>query len=294
MASALQIDRLLVIGVGLIGGSVALALKAAGVVREIVGAGRSVENLEKAVQLGVVDRFTQNFAEEVSTSTVILISTPVLSTDAIIRKIADEDYHNALITDAGSVKGGIVESAERYLSADYRGFVAAHPIAGREHSGVTAASADLYQGKRTIVTPSRQSGPRAIEFVKQFWCATGARVSEMDAATHDELVSASSHLPHLVAFGLVNYIANHARGKECFDLAAAGFYDFTRIASSDPTMWRDISLANAAAVTRELRGYIANLESIAEKISNGEGDSLKEVMDIAKVSRDFYLDRWMK
>lgn len=292
--SQFRIEQLLIIGVGLIGGSFALALRQSGAVGTIVGAGRSIANLEKAVSLGVIDRYTENFSEEVSHSDVVLVSTPVLSIDNIFRTIAQTDYHHSIITDAGSVKGCVVDAAQTHFNPDYRGFVAAHPIAGREHSGVGAATVDLYRGKRTIITPSRQSGDDAIELVRQMWDATGADISVMDADTHDKLVSASSHLPHLVAFGLVNYIANHARGKECFDLAASGFYDFTRIASSDPTMWRDISLANAEAIVDELQGYIDSLEAIRSQISQRNGERLQDILNVAKDSRDFYLVRWMK
>lgn len=290
----IKIDKLLIIGVGLIGGSLALALRKAGVVGEVVGAGRSLENLEKAVQLNVIDRFTENFAEEVAGSDFIVLSTPVLTTDEVISRIAKEDYHDTFITDVGSVKGCIVQSAQQHFDPAYQGFVGAHPIAGREHSGVGAATDDLFIGKRTIITPTDRSSPEAVNQVKNLWLAAGSTVTEMDAFTHDDLISASSHLPHLVAFGLVNYIANHKRGRECFDLAASGFYDFTRIASSDSTMWRDISLANAEAIARELRGYIENLETIASEVSHGNGERLQEIMNVAKVSRDHYLAQWMK
>lgn len=290
----LKIDKLLIIGVGLIGGSLALALKKAGAVREVVGAGRSLENLEKALRLNVIDRLTENFATEVAGSDFIVLSTPVLATDAVMRTIARQNYHSSLITDVGSVKGCIVESAQRHFDPGYQGFVAAHPIAGREHSGVGAATEELFAGKRTIITPSSLSSPEAVEKVKRLWIAAGSTVTEMDACTHDDLISASSHLPHLVAFGLVNYIARHERGKECFDLAASGFYDFTRIASSDSTMWRDISLANAPAIARELQGYIDSLETMRSQISAGNGERLQEIMDVAKVSRDHYLAKWSK
>ena len=289
MAAEPKIDQLLVIGVGLIGGSFALALRQAGVVRSIVGVGRSEKNLETAVQLGVIDRYSTRLAEEVPASDVIFVATPVLATEAVFDRIAQADYHDSIITDAGSAKHCVVRAAQKKFSADYRGFVAAHPIAGREHSGVSAATVDLYEGKRTIITPSQQSGEQAIQTVRYLWQAAGAVVSEMDCTTHDELVSASSHLPHLIAFGLVNYIAGHANSDACFDLAASGFYDFTRIASSDPTMWRDISLANSKAINRELRGYIENLEKMAAHISAGEGESLQELFDVAKTSRDHYL-----
>ncbi len=289
-----KINRLLIIGVGLIGGSFALAVRKAGLVREIVGAGRSLQNLEKGVELGVIDRCTQDFSEEIESSDVIFVSTPVLATDAVFQKISQSNYRNCVITDAGSVKGYIVESAMLHFGQEFEGFVAAHPIAGRENSGVSAATEDLYRGQRTIITPSAQSGSNAIETVRNLWTAAGAYITEMDSTTHDELVSASSHLPHLVAFGLVNYIANHSRGRDCFDLAASGFYDFTRIASSDPTMWRDISLANSGAIVRELKGYIERLETLASEISQGHGNAIHEFMNAAKASRDYHLKRWTK
>ena len=287
--SEVYIDRLLVIGVGLIGGSFAIALRNAGVVGEIVGAGRSQENLERGVELGVIDRYVLDFSNEVGKSDVIFVSTPVLSTDFIFQKISLADYHGSVITDAGSVKGSIIQSAERHFDWGFQGFVAAHPIAGRENSGVTAATGDLYEGKRTIITPSRQSGEEATDLIRNLWLAAGSVVTEMNADTHDQLVSASSHLPHLVAFGLVNYIANHSRSAECFDLAASGFYDFTRIASSDPIMWRDISLLNSESIVRELMGYIDRLEILTSQIAQGDGAAIEDFMKVAKISRDHHL-----
>ncbi len=292
--SGLKIDRLLVIGVGLIGGSFAMALRKAGVVREIVGASRSLENLELGVELGVIDRYTLDFPAEIENSDVVFVAAPLLSIDPIFEKISQSNYHNCVITDAGSVKCSVVESAERHFSASFRGFVAAHPIAGREHSGVAAASDSLFSDRRTIITPSAQSGVEATRLVEDLWRSCGSTVTSMGMERHDELVSASSHLPHLIAFGLVNYIAGHANGKDCFDLAAAGFYDFTRIASSDPIMWRDICLTNADAIVRELHGYMENLRQLAVKIKCGDGDAVEAMMRIAKTSRDHYLQQWKK
>ena len=291
---SVTIDKILIIGVGLIGGSLALALRKAGAVKEIIGAGRSIESLEKARELNVIDRYVEQASSAVTDVDVIVVATPVLTTDAVIEQIAGQDYQHAVVTDVGSVKQGIVQSAKRHFSDDYRGFVAAHPIAGRENSGVEAATDNLFEGKQTIITPSSQSGERAIKLVREMWVAVGSTVAEVDASDHDNLVSASSHLPHVVAFSLVNYIANHARSKECFDLAASGFFDFTRIASSDPVMWRDISLANSDALVREVRGLIDNLEQMIRKISDGEAEHLYEMFRVAKESRDFHLARWKK
>lgn len=287
-----QLNKLLIIGVGLIGGSLALALRNAGAVREIVGAGRTLESLEKAVELGVIDRFTRNITEEVPGSDVVVVATPVLSFDATIQTIAQSNYHDSIVTDVGSVKKQIAESAERHFGTDYSGFIGAHPIAGAEHSGVSAAFADLFHGKRTILTPTDRTGDEAVETVRNMWITAGSVVSDMDVNLHDDLVAASSHLPHLVAFGLVHYIANHQSSRECFDLAASGFYDFTRIASSDATMWHDISMANSEAIARELEGYINELSAILRSVTNRDGATLEEILTTAKSTRDRNLALW--
>ena len=287
-----QLNKLLIIGVGLIGGSLALALRKAGAVREIVGAGRTLESLEKAVELGVIDRFTRNITEEVPGSDVVVVATPVLSFDAMIQTIAQSNYHNSIVTDVGSVKKQIEESAERHFSTDYSGFIGAHPIAGAEHSGVSAAFADLFHGKRTILTPTDRTGDEAVETVRNMWITAGSVVSDMDVNLHDDLVAASSHLPHLVAFSLVHYIANHQSSRECFDLAASGFYDFTRIASSDATMWHDISMANSEAIARELEGYINELSAILRSVTNRDSATLEKILTTAKSTRDRNLALW--
>ncbi len=282
----IEINRLLIVGVGLIGGSLALALRKAGVVHEIVGAGRNENNLKRAVELDVIDRYSLNFADEVPGSDIIVVATPVMSMDSIFETIASTDYQNSIITDVGSVKKLLTEISDKHFDSSYTGFVPAHPIAGREHSGVEAACADLFENKRTIITPTDNSRQQAVETVKKMWLAAGSVVDEIDVAFHDEVLSASSHLPHLAAFGLVHYIANHSNRQECFKLAAAGFYDFTRIASSDPVMWRDICSANAIPILQELNGYISELQKISTCISAGSNDEILEIFKNAKSSRD--------
>ena len=276
----------------MIGGSLALALRNNDKVGEIVGSSRSVANLKQAVELGALDRYVENFESEIATSDIVIVATPVLATDSIFERIAKQPYHNAIVTDVGSVKREILNFARQHFSAEFTGFVGAHPIAGLENSGVAAAQSDLFKGKRTIITPTKRSCPNAVEKVRAMWTSVGATVSEMDCELHDHLVSASSHLPHLIAFGLVHYIANHQRSQECFDLAASGFYDFTRIASSDPVMWRDIGLTNADAIATELRGYIAELESIVKTIECNDGAGLQKIMNSAKSARDKHLARF--
>ncbi len=289
-----EINKLLIIGVGLIGGSLALALRKAGVVGEIVGAGRRVANLDKAVELGVIDRYTLNFADEVDSSDMIVVATPVLSIDSIFEKLASCDYRNAIITDVGSVKALILQSAERHFDPDYSGFVPAHPIAGTEHSGVEAAFSDLFVNRRTIITPTDRANPKSVEKVRNMWQATGSTIHEMSVSDHDEILAASSHLPHLAAFGLVHYIANHDRNQACFELAASGFHDFTRIASSDPIMWRDICASNRDSVIRELNGYIAELQTISQRLSDNNVDKIQMTFTDAKAARDQFLSRFTR
>ncbi len=285
--------KLLIIGVGLIGGSLALALRKADKASEIVGAGRTLASLEKAVQLGVIDRYTTDLTAEVSSSDVVVVATPVMTVDSVFNLLSRADCSSSVITDVGSVKGSIVDSARRHLISDFDQFVPGHPIAGREHSGVTAATADLFVGKRTILTPTSETNSQSVEIIREMWEDAGSDVSLLGVDEHDDLVSASSHLPHMVAFGLVHYIANHGRSRACFDLAASGFYDFTRIASSDPTMWRDICLANSAAVARELNGYIDELISISKTISNQDSKALEQLIKTAKKARDKNLAQWL-
>ncbi len=286
-------DKILIIGVGLIGGSLAAGIKQCGLAKHIVGAGRSEANLRKAVELGFVDRVTSDICEEVHDSDIIVVATPVVAIEQIFKTISKCAYQNSIITDVGSVKRRIVSYARQHFDSDYRKFIPAHPIAGREHSGVGAATADLYHNKRTILTPDAKTDPDAVKSVSDMWQALGARVSEMDVAMHDDLVAASSHLPHLIAFSLVNYISHHRMSDACFALAASGFYDFTRIASSDPKMWHDISVTNSEAISRELEGYIHQLESMLQCISEQDSSSLVEMFESAKTTRDYNLSNWL-
>ena len=263
-----------------------MALRKAGVVQEIVGAGRSEHSLKRAVELDVIDRYSLNFADEVSNSDIVVVATPVMSMNSIFETIATTHYHDSIITDVGSVKKLLTELSDKHLDPSYTGFVPAHPIAGREHSGVEAACVDLFENKQTIITPAKNSSRHAVEKVKQMWLAAGSAVDEMDVEFHDEILSASSHLPHLAAFGLVHYIANHKNRRECFELAASGFYDFTRIASSDPVMWRDICSTNAVPILQELNGYIRELQDISTCLSVGDVEKIQEIFKGAKNSRD--------
>lgn len=286
-----KIDRLLIVGVGLIGGSLALALRRAGVVGEIVGNGRNETNLNKAIELNMIDRYNLNLAEEVKGADVVVVATPVLTMNSIFELIATTDYRDTIITDVGSVKRQILQFAETHFDPSYSGFVPAHPIAGTEFSGVEAARVDLFDKRRTLVTPTDNTGRHATDVVTQMWLAAGSIVETIDVAFHDTILSACSHLPHLAAFGLVHYINNHEYRQECFDLAASGFYDFTRIASSDPVMWRDICSANAGPILQQLNGYIASLQTISNHLSAGNVHDMQGIFHDAKSSRDYHFSK---
>ncbi len=280
------IGKLLIIGVGLIGGSLALALRKTSSAGEIVGVGRTESNLKKAIDLGVIDRYSYNLEEEVQDSDMVVIAVPVLAADAIVRKISQSDFGNSVITDVGSTKTSIVQSAVKHFGEKFPNFVAAHPIAGREHSGVEAADPDLFINHHTVLTPNESCAPDTVAKVRKMWETAGSSVSEMNYADHDRILSATSHLPHILAFLLVDYMTKHPDSQMCFDLAAGGFYDFTRVASSDPDMWRDICIANAQNIVEELKGYSDSLANLASKVSGGRSDEIYEILQSAKKARD--------
>ena len=285
--------KILIYGVGLIGGSLAAALKNKSFANEIVGFGRTQKNLEKAVELGVIDRIASRVEDELQDTDIVVVATPVLATKEAFRIIAGGQFSSCVITDVGSVKRCIVEYAQEHFGVEFSKFVPAHPIAGREHSGVNAATADLFLGKRTILTPTQRTNPDAVDLVRTMWETVGSTVSSMEVQQHDDLLAASSHLPHLMAFALVNYVANHTRSEECFELAASGFYDFTRIASSDPVMWHDICMTNPEAVARELQGYIEQLESMRTMLCERNSPFFAETLRNAKSVRDRNLANWL-
>lgn len=277
-----MIDRLAIFGVGLIGGSVALALRRAGAVRTVVGAGRRRENLDVALKLGVIDQGTTDAAAAVKGADRVLIAVPVGQTAAVMGRIAPHLEPGAVITDAGSTKQDAIAAAERCLGAHFGRFVPAHPIAGAERSGAQAAREDLFQGKRLILTPLPRTEPAAVEAMQEFWQACGARVSRMAPAHHDAVFAAVSHLPHVLAFALVDEIAGKPNADELFGYAAGGFRDFTRIAGSSPEMWRDICLANRAALLAELDGYLRHLSQLRERLERADGAALEAVFERAR------------
>jgi len=286
-----MIQRLAIIGVGLIGGSLARALRVAGAVREVVGCGRTLPNLERAVELGVIDRYSQDIGVAVEGADMIMLAVPLGAMESAFRAMREHLAPDAVITDGGSVKGSVVEDARRAFGHVPENFVPGHPIAGTEQSGVDASFAELYLDRRVILTPLPKTDPQALQRVQTMWRQCGAEVTEMDVYHHDEVLAATSHLPHMLAYSLVDSLARMKENDEIFRYAAGGFRDFTRIASSNPVMWRDICLANRSALGQMLKHFAGELHDLADALSSGDGDRLLTIFESAKAARDRYVDR---
>ncbi len=282
--------KLVIFGVGLIGGSVALALKKAGeldnTVAHIVGVGRSEKSMNEALELNVIDALETNIHEACSDADLILIAAPVAQTANILQNIKPHLNAKTIITDAGSTKGDVLATAREILGDQFSQFVGGHPIAGAEKSGVSAAKADLFVGKNVVLTPTTETNIHAVAGVAELWEKCGANVSEMSAETHDSIFAAVSHLPHLLAFALVNEIANRPNAAQLFSFAASGFRDFTRIAGSSPEMWRDISLANKTALIQEVTAYQAQLAQLKILLENGDAAGLQALFERASQARN--------
>jgi len=285
-----MIERLAIIGVGLIGGSLARALRGADMVEEVIGCGRSAENLELAFDLGVIDGCNRDPGVAVKDADMVLLAVPLGAMRPIFERIKGALRTDAVVTDAGSVKGSVVADAAAVFGTVPPWFVPGHPIAGTERSGVAASFPELYHNRRVILTPLPQTDPEATARVRTMWQAVGAEVSEMDVAHHDEVLAATSHLPHMLAFGLVDALARMQGTAEIFRYAAGGFRDFTRIASSSPVMWRDICIANREALSAMLGRFGDEMADLAETIRRGDGDHLLEIFTRAKTARDRYVD----
>ena len=283
--------KIVIFGVGLIGGSIALALKKAGSTAQIIGVGRSTESLQTALDLGVIDTASTNLAQAVSDADLILIATPVAQTPVILSAIKPHLGTDTIITDAGSTKSDVLSYASDVLAERASQFVGGHPIAGAEKSGVTAANADLFRSKNVILTPTTKNSAEAISRVKTLWQLCGANVSEMTAETHDSVFAAVSHLPHLLAFALVDDIASRPNAEQLFSFAASGFRDFTRIAGSNPEMWRDISLANKTALLAELTAYQAELVQLKKLLEAEDGAGLQALFERASTARNDWAKR---
>ena len=281
-----MIQRLCIIGVGLIGGSLARALRQANACEEIVGAGRDPAHLQQAVDLGVIDRFDTDIAAAVKDADMVFVSVPVGAMAAVFSALKDNLSDSAVLTDGGSAKGSVIAAAEQAFGQVPAQFVPGHPIAGTERSGVAASIPDLYRERRVILTPLALTDREAIARVRAMWEATGATVTEMDPTHHDEVLAATSHLPHVLAFALVESLARLHDKREIFEYAAGGFRDFTRIASSDPDMWRDICLANADAILAMIERFSTDLQVLADAVRDHDSDRLAQIFTAAKQARD--------
>ncbi|MBK7238159.1 MAG: prephenate dehydrogenase/arogenate dehydrogenase family protein [Sterolibacteriaceae bacterium] len=283
------ISKLVVCGVGLIGGSAALALRAAGAVDRVVGIGRSRATLDAAQRLGVIDEIAVDWSRALPGAEVVLIAAPVGQMEAISAAMAPFLDPDTIVTDAGSTKRDVVATLRCNLAPHLASVVPAHPIAGAENSGVDAALATLYRDRRVVVTPLPESSPAAIARVFELWRACGALVSSMSPEEHDRVFAAVSHLPHLLAFALVHEFAARDDADRLFGFAAGGFRDFTRIASSHPEMWRDICVANRQALIGELDAYTTELARLRALLVDGNGTALEATFDRARNTRNDWL-----
>jgi prephenate dehydrogenase len=279
------IQRLAVIGTGLIGGSFALALKQAGQVGTVVGAGRSPENLETAKVRGILDEIATDAAHSVKGADFVLLAVPVGQMEGVMQTIAAELAPEVVVSDVGSTKQDVVALAQQHLAASLSRFVPGHPIAGAETSGAEAARADLFSGRNVVLTPLPDTNFKALVQAQSAWQACGAKVSIMQAAQHDRIFAAVSHLPHLLAYALVDMLASRPDAELLFNYAASGFRDFTRIAASSSEMWRDIALANKHALLVELGAYEAKLEELKAALSAADGDALAAIFSRAREAR---------
>ena len=285
------VDHLVVVGVGLIGGSIARALKHAGFVGRVTGVGRSRENLDRARELGVIDHWTHDIAEAADDADLVVVAVPMGAYDRVFSELAKTLPKKAVVTDAGSTKQHAIDVARKHLSDSSR-FIPAHPIAGTEQSGVEASFAELFEDRLCILTPTENADAESLALVTTMWEATKSRVVQMDAKQHDDFLASVSHLPHLAAFALVNAVRKQGDDEHNpFQFAAGGFRDFTRIASSSPEMWRDIALSNRDALSVNIDALQAELAELKRVLESGDGEKLLQSFAAAKKARDEWLEK---
>jgi len=283
-----MIDRLCIVGVGLIGGSLAKDLRRLALCREVIGCSRKREHLERARELGIIDAFDVDPAKAVQGADMVVLAVPLGAMTQVLAAMAPGLDAGAVLTDVGSAKCSVLEAGRAAFGAMPDNFVPGHPIAGTEHSGVEAALDGLFQGHRVILTPLAETRPEATHRVRDMWRAVGAEVLEMDAAHHDEVLAATSHLPHMLAYTLMDMLGGMEERVEIFRYAAGGLRDFTRIASSDPQMWHDICIANREALVAALDHFQTDLGAAIDAIRCNDGKTIKELFARAKVLRDRY------
>jgi len=281
----MRFPRVAVVGVGLIGGSFALALKRAGLCDHVAGIGRGSANLQVAKERGIID----SVARDVAGAGLVLVATPVAQFPAVFRDVARALEPGAIVCDAGSTKRDVIAAARAAFGARIGQFVPAHPIAGAEKSGAAAASAELFRERRVVLAPLAENAPGSVQAVEAAWLACGARVTRMSAEEHDAVFAAVSHLPHLLAYALVHEFAGRPNSAQLFSFAAGGFRDFTRIASSHPEMWRDICVANREPLLAELERYAEKLRALRPLLERGDGEALERLFAEARAARE----RWL-
>lgn len=284
-------NQVAVIGVGLIGGSLAKALKENHAVAKVIGFDNREKNLQKACELGVIDSYSLIIEEVVTGSDIVVLATPLCICDALFLELSRVLQKPTILTDIGSVKASVVTSARGHLGDFFSHFVPGHPIAGKEKNGVIAASADLFIGHRVILTPVVETDQGALDLVKKMWGSVGAEVVCMELDAHDRIVAATSHLPHIVVYALMDYLSSMPAHNKVFDFTAGGFADFTRIASSNPNMWHDICLLNSDQLLQELEQYSSHLDKIMTAIKQHDGGMLMDIFNNAKRSRDNFIQQ---
>jgi len=282
----MKTNRLVILGVGLIGGSLAKALKRVGFCDHIVGYGRNEINLKKAIELGVIDEYKLDAKEAVTDADIIVMATPLASNRSLFEKIMPAIKQGAIITDVGSAKSSVVEDAKKELGELFPYFVPGHPIAGKEKSGVEAATETLFEKHTVILTPLAETSVHALAKVTEMWELTGAEVINLAVEHHDEVLAATSHLPHMLAYALVDCLAKMQESEEIFSFAAGGFIDFTRIASSNPKMWHDICFSNKKSLLTVLDQFEGHMQEIREAIEKDESDKILQIFSRAKNARD--------
>ena len=285
----MKIGKLAIIGVGLIGGSFALALKRARAVRLVVGVGRTRRNLEAALELGAIDEATLDPALAVEGADLVLLATPVGQMPALMARIAPHLSPHTVVSDGGSTKRDVIAHARRFLGRHFHRFVPAHPIAGTEKSGATAAFPELFEGRNVIVTPLAETWPGAVRLVRAAWETCGARVLRLPAIEHDAIFAAVSHLPHVVAYALVNTLARRPNAKQLFGHSAGGLRDTVRIAGSSPEMWGDICIANRVLLLKAIEDYEHELKRMRVAIRRGDAGALKRMFERARGARAKWL-----
>lgn len=288
-----MIKKLTILGLGLIGGSLAKAIAQNQWADHIQGWGRRDSTLIKAKELGAIDSYTLDLEEALDGADIVVIGTPTLVAADMLKQVLAIAAKETVITDVASVKGNLLAIAQSASGGNEpANLVLGHPIAGSEQSGITAAKADLFVDHRVILTPTQQTDESAVTLIQSMWESVGAQVQEMSVAEHDRILASTSHLPHVLAYALVDALAADKSSEDIFNFAAGGFRDFTRIASSDPTMWQEISLANRQAILNSIDAFTANLAELRAAIDSEDGDAILATFERAKAARDAFVDKY--